>query len=106
MKSKYSNYDYSPARIILMKVGKSWEYIDSFQNSRSYSVSIEVNLEEGAEYIISSKVKWKFWQSHEACLTSYGPDKVIFEPMDSTIAPVFKSEMIESFFKKNRGKVK
>lgn len=45
MKVKYSNYDYSPARIILMKVGEIWEYIDSFQNTQSYSTSIEVDLE-------------------------------------------------------------
>jgi len=45
MKIKFSNYKYSSGRIIIMKVGKKWEYIGSYQISESYAVSIEVDLE-------------------------------------------------------------
>jgi hypothetical protein len=55
MKSKYSNFKFSPARIIVMKTGKTWDYIDSYQDNESYSTSVEVDLEEGCEYIVSGK---------------------------------------------------
>ena len=63
-------------------------------------------MEEGCEYIISAKFIWVFWEQHDGCVTAYGPDKVIFEKVDRSIAPEFKKEMIEGFFKKNRGKTK
>jgi hypothetical protein len=106
MKLKYQNFRYSPARVIVMKTGNKWEYVDSCQHSEAYSVSVEVDLVEGAEYIVSGKFTWRHWQEREGCLTVYGPDKVEFETVDRDIAPVFKMEMIESFFKKNRGKTK
>lgn len=48
MKLKYQNFRYSPARVIVMKVGNKWEYVDSYQHSEAYSVSVEVDLDEGA----------------------------------------------------------
>ncbi len=103
MKAKYSNFKHSPARIIVMKTGYTWEYIDSYQDNEAYSTSVEVDLEEGGEYIISAKFSWVFWEKHEGCLTAYGPDKVVFEQIDRSVAPQFKKAMIEGFFEKNRG---
>lgn len=47
-----------------------------------------------------------FWDDHEAIFTSYGPNKVVFEEENRSVAPMFKKAMIEGFFKKYRGKTK
>lgn len=39
-------------------------------------------------------------------LTSYGSEKVDFEDLDNSIAPIFKKAMIKSFAQKFTGKVK
>lgn len=74
MLTQFSNYIYSPARIIIMKKlpNSKLEFITSKLANKHYSCSAQCYLEEG-EYIVSAKVYWKFWDSHESCLTSYGP---------------------------------
>ncbi len=46
MKSNKHN-EISPARLILMKSGYRWEFIDSVQDKYSDSISIEAYLQEG-----------------------------------------------------------
>ena len=62
MKVKYTNYEFSPSRIILMKIDQkgNWSYIDSYQKSSNYNTSIDVDLQPG-NYVLSVKIDWKFW---------------------------------------------
>lgn len=62
MKVKYKNYEFSPSRVILMKIDSkgNWSYVDSNQNSKSYNTSINVDLQPG-NYVLSVKMDWKFW---------------------------------------------
>jgi hypothetical protein len=78
MKLKYKNYKYSASRIILMKSSNGWEYLNSCQKSENESISVEVDLVEGQEYLVSAKMTWRYSDEEEACLTAYGPAKVIF----------------------------
>ena len=39
--------------------------------------TLEATLEPG-EYLLISKINWKYWNTHELTITSYGPTKVDF----------------------------
>lgn len=60
MNLKYKNYQHSASRIILMRSGKSWEYLDSCQKSENESISVEADLVEGQEYLVSAKMTWRY----------------------------------------------
>lgn len=56
--------------------------------------------------MVATKVEWENRPVKHCCLTTYGPDKVDFEKEDRTIAPLFEKSLIESYSKKNSGKLK
>ena len=100
---KYSNYTYSEARVIVLKrEGNKMRYIGSRSTSQSQVCSADLELEEG-EYIISAKVVWKFYDSHELVLTSYGTDHAQIVPINRNIAPQFKEQMIQSYSRMHEG---
>lgn len=108
MNQKYSNYEYSQARLIILKrQGNEMKYIGSRSSSQYQVCSVDVELDEG-EYIISAKVVWKFWEDHEFVLTSYGTDHTMIAPINRSIAPAFKEHLIRSYSKAyaGTGKVK
>lgn len=63
--------------------------------------TLEVTLDVG-EYIVISKIQWKLWEMHTYCLSSYGPEKVIFTPITFDIHML--SDFIESKAKLGFGK--
>jgi hypothetical protein len=107
--NKYSNYECSQARIIVLKrEGKNLKFIGSKSTQQSQVCSIDLeNLEEG-EYLISSKVWWKFWDNHEMIVTVYGINDTDMSPVNREIAPDFKLGMIRSYASQfaGTGKVK
>lgn len=72
------------------------KYVGSRSTSQSQVCSVDLELTEG-EYIISAKAVWKFWDDHEFVLTSYGTDHTAIAPIDRSIAPVFKDNLIKSY---------
>lgn len=55
--NKYSNYEYSPARIIILRrEGKTLHYIGSKSTQQSQACSIDMERLEVGEYLISCKV--------------------------------------------------
>lgn len=90
MSQQYSNYEYSQARIIILKKeGNKMKYIGSKSTSQYQVCTADVDLEAG-EYVISAKVVWKFWDSSELTLTSYGTEHAEINPINRAIAPFFK----------------
>lgn len=82
-------------------------YVGSRSTSQYQVCSCDLELEEG-EYIISAKIKWKFWNDHEFVLTSYGTDHANIVPINRSIAPAFKEQMIKSYARmyEGTGKIK
>jgi hypothetical protein len=63
--NKYTNYEYSQARIIVLKrEGKTFRYVGAKSTQKSQACSVDLERLEEGEYIISSKVWWKFWDNH------------------------------------------
>ena len=90
MSLQYSNYQYSQARIIIVKKdGNKMKYVGSKSTSQNQVCTADVQLEAG-QYIISAKIEWKFWDSSELTVTSYGPDHAEINPINRSIAPTFK----------------
>lgn len=79
MELKDKDFKFSPAKMIVKKFGNRQELIGSHQQKSSYATSIEVDLKEGCEYLISGTFDWILWESYEGCLTVYGPAKVVFK---------------------------
>lgn len=96
------NYQYSDARIILVKKNQNgkYEYIAAKCTPGAYQSQmccIETQLEVGT-YLISAKVKWtNGWQNHDCFLVSYGVQNVAFQLADRSCANKFKSDMVASY---------
>lgn len=107
--NKYANYEYSPARIIILKKeGKTLHYISSKTTQQSQACSIDMERLEVGDYLISCKVEWKFWDNHEMIVTSYGTDHTNMSPVNRAIAPEFKAGLIRSYVSQfaGTGKIK
>lgn len=83
------------------------KYVGSKAASQHQVCSADMELKEG-EYIISAKVVWKFWESSEMVVTSYGTDHAEIKPRDRSIAATFKDQMVKSYCRMfaGTGKVK
>jgi hypothetical protein len=75
MKQVYKNYEHSKSRIIVMKLESkgTMSYLTSAQEIASESCSVGISLQPGS-YLISAKIAWNSYKSHQGCLTAYGPE--------------------------------
>jgi hypothetical protein len=62
-------------------------YIGAKSTSTAQACSLDIEKLEEGEYFISAKVWWKFWDSHEFVVTSYGVDYTNLTPVNRAIAP-------------------
>ena len=105
-KHQGKDYEYSDVRMVVLKEhGQEINYVCSVNKSKSHAVFVETRLTPGF-YYVAVKVDWGAKQPRSIVLTSYGCERVEFEDLDASIAPLFKKEMVRSFSNKAKGKVK
>ena len=96
--NKYTNYEYSQARLIILKrQGNTFKYIGAKSTQQSQACSVDLEKLQEGEYLISAKVWWKFWDNHEMIVTVYGTDYAKLSPVNRMIAPEFKAGLIRSY---------
>ena len=71
-------------------------YVGSSNTQKSQICSVDLYLSKG-QFIVSAKVDWQLWESHEFVMTTYGQGSTEIAYVDRTIASDFDQQMVESY---------
>jgi hypothetical protein len=63
--------------MFLLKKDKDKRYAIGSKSTEYRDNTLEATLDPG-DYIMISKINWKYWNNYSLTLTSYGPQKVDF----------------------------